>query len=382
MKRFLSLAFGWLMLVSATAETPQWRPAQIDRLLVWLDSAADDALAPVATEAPKVRAAQAAGDAAQLDIVATAAAIRLLRAELQGCCDAATRAGWKIVNTAAYGDPGAKVANAVAGDRIDALFTEARPSAPFYAALRDAYTRETDPARKSTLAANMDRWRWMPRALGHRYLLVNQAAFEATLWDDNVMVGRWRVIVGKTKSPTPIFQAMVTGVTFNPWWEIPSSIVAESVGKMMRNHPGQAAKKGYVIQNGRYRQRPGPDNSLGRMKLVMPNPYNVYLHDTPAQSLFAKNVRTFSHGCIRVGEALDLATTLLAPLQGWDRARSDEMVAAGETVTVPIAAAIPVYVTYFTAEPDGVGGIRFFPDVYHRDHAPPLTSDADTSCKA
>jgi len=376
MKRFLLIVFGWTMLVSATGETPQWRPAQVERLLVWLDSAADDALAPVSVEATRVRAALASGDTTQIDSVATAAATRLLSAEWLGCCDAATRARWKIANPASHGDPAAQVAEAVLADRIDTLFAEARPSTPYYAALRDAYTKESDPARKATLAVNMDRWRWMPRTLGKRYLLVNQAAFEATLWEGGVLVGRWRVIIGKTRLPTPIFQAKVTGVTFNPWWEIPSSIVAESVGKMMRNNPRKAASKGYVIQNGRYRQRPGPENSLGRMKLVMPNPYNVYLHDTPAQSLFLKDIRAFSHGCVRVGEALELATTLLAPVPGWDRAQTDATVAAGATVTVPLATPIPVYLAYFTAEPDGQGGIRFLPDIYQRDHKPSQSADS------
>src|SRR3546814_1081190 len=114
----------------------------------------------------------------------------------------------------------------------------------------------------------------------------------------------WQVIVGKTKTPTPVFAAQVTGVTFNPWWEIPESIVAESVGKLVRTRPAEAARRGYVVQDGRYRQRPGPQNALGRMKLMMPNPYSIYLHDTPAQSLFARDVRAFSHGCVREGGAL------------------------------------------------------------------------------
>lgn len=203
----------------------------------------------------------------------------------------------------------------------------------------------------------------MPRVLGARYLLVNTAAFEATLWDGRKQIGRWAVIVGKTGSPTPVFAATVTGVTFNPWWEIPSSIVAESVGALVRNRPAEAARKGYVVQGGRYRQRPGATNALGRMKLVMPNPYSVYLHDTPSKGLFEQDVRAFSHGCVRVGDALGLATALLATEPGWDRARTDAMVAAGRTATVPMAAPVPVYVAYFTAEPDGEGGIRYFPDV-------------------
>jgi murein L,D-transpeptidase YcbB/YkuD len=105
------------------------------------------------------------------------------------------------------------------------------------------------------------------------------------------------------------------------------------------------------------------------MKLVMPNPYNIYLHDTPAQSLFGRDVRAFSHGCVRVGDALGLATALLAPLPGWDRERVEAEIATGTTQTITLAASIPVYVAYFTAESDGQGGIRYLPDIYKRDQA-------------
>src|SRR3546814_10717218 len=98
------------------------------------------------------------------------------------------------------------------------------------------------------------------------------------------------------------------------------------------------------------------------MKLMMPNPYSIYLHDTPAQSLFERDVRAFSHGCVRVGDALGLATALLEAQSGWNRKKVDALVAAGRTVTVPLDRQMPVYVTYFTAEPDDLGGIRFFPD--------------------
>lgn len=103
------------------------------------------------------------------------------------------------------------------------------------------------------------------------------------------------------------------------------------------------------------------------MKLVMPNGYHVYLHDTPAQTLFDKDIRAFSHGCVRVGDALGLATALLSARPDWDRAKTDAMVDAGQTVTVPLPETVPVYVAYFTAEPDGIGGIRYFPDTYRRD---------------
>jgi len=364
----------------AQAPTPHWSTPQVERLIQWLDFARSDALHIADAEEPRLRAAQARGDAAELDRVATAAAVKLLDGYYRGCCDASLRSGWHIEGDRPKDDPETLVAQAVNQGAIDPLFIAAAPHPPDYRALRKAYATETDRVRKATLAANMDRWRWMPRGLGKAYLLVNAASFEATLWQDGVETGRWAVIVGKTKSPTPIFSARVTGVVLNPWWEIPSSIAAESVAAMVAKNPAAAAKRGYVYENGRYRQRPGPNNSLGRMKLVMPNPYSVYLHDTPAQALFGQDVRAYSHGCVRVGDALDLATTLLSRNGDWDRARVDAAVASGETQTVSLRESLPVYVAYFTAEPDDDGTMRFFPDIYKRDRAALSPPDGGEPC--
>lgn len=364
----------WLVLligapVQAQAPVPGWSAAQVERLIQWLDFARGDALHIAETEVPKLRAAQAGGDRAAIDRMAMAAAVKLLDGYYQGCCDASLRSGWHIAGARPQGDPAALIAAAVSGGALDPLFIAAAPHHPYYRALRTAYATETDSVRKATLAANMDRWRWMPRDLGRRYLLVNAASFEATLWEDGAAKGRWTVIVGKAKSPTPVFATRVTGVVLNPWWEIPSSIAAESVAGMVARNPAAAARRGYVYQNGRYRQRPGPNNALGRMKLVMPNPYTVYLHDTPAQALFGQDVRAYSHGCVRVGNALDLATTLLSRGSDWDRARVDAVVASGKTQTVTLNEPVSVYIAYFTAEPGDDGAIRFFPDVYKRDRA-------------
>jgi len=370
MKRALLLASLCWVSASVHAQetpTPHWTAAQARRLIEWLNAAAADGLGLVTPQARTVQAAIDNGEPLTLDVTATAASVRLLDAYRRGCCNASLRTGWHIPESNNWGGSAASVAAAVTSNQIDTLFGTARPSHPFYYALRAAYAQEKDPDRRATLAANLDRWRWMPRTLGVRYLLVNAAAFEATLWEGRQMVGRWKVVVGKTKSPTPVFGATVTGVILNPWWEIPPDIATESVATMVRNNPGAAAAKGFVLESGRYRQRPGPTNALGKMKLVMPNGFNVYLHDTPAQALFAQDVRAYSHGCVRVGDALGLVAALLSPQSGWSRDALDAAVASGQTRTVTLAAPIPVYVAYFTAEPDELGGIRYLPDIYHRD---------------
>lgn len=378
------LVVGILILNSSAlaqeVSAPHWSVSQVARLEAWLSSAADEGLGAVSPHATAVEAALRTGDPDGIDAAATDAAIELLEALRHGCCNASLRTGWHIGQDKAWPDARATVSAAVAAEGIDALFGQARPSHPFYAALREAYAREGDSGRRAALAANLDRWRWMPRNLGRRYLLVNSAAFEASLWNDGQMIGRWKVVVGKTRSPTPIFTAQVTGVILNPWWEIPRDIAKEDIAALVRDHPARAAAKGYVREGDRYRQRPGPSNALGRMKLVMPNGFNVYLHDTPSQGLFAQDRRAYSHGCVRVGDALGLVSALLAPRGDWDRNRIEAEVTSGRTQSVPLTLPIPVYVTYFTAEPDGLGNIRYFPDIYHRDLGARAPSD-DGRCE-
>lgn len=367
MKRLL-VAFLALALTSAApAPEGQWTQPQVERLIQWITTANEEGLAPAASDLPALRTAVASGDGERISRAATASATRLLTALREGCCNAALKKAWYIEQSQPWPDAGTAVAQAVVQDRLDALFAAARPTHPFYRALRTAYANETNTARRATLAANLDRWRWMPRDPGPRYLLVNTAAYEATLWEGERIAGRWSVIVGKTGSPTPVFAAQVTGVTFNPWWEIPASIARESVAAMVARDPAGAARRGYIREGNRYRQRPGPNNALGQMKLVMPNRFSVYLHDTPTRSLFQQSERAYSHGCIRVGDALGLATTLLSTGSGWTRADTDAVVASKQTRTVSLQTPIPVYIAYFTAEPGDTGGIRYFKDIYRRD---------------
>lgn len=200
--------------------------------------------------------------------------------------------------------------NMITGSPV--LFGTARPSHPFYHALREAYAHESDPARRATLAAHLDRWRWIPRACSGR----------AICWS----------------TPRPSKRAYGTGSKWSATgrlsWARPSHRRPFSV----QNRPAQAAARGHVPANGRYRQRSGPNNALGRMKLVMPNEFNIYLHDTPSQSLFGQDVRAYSHGCVRVGDALGLATFLLSSKPGWERDQVEAAVANAQTQSIPLHA--------------------------------------------
>ena len=359
MKRKLLTTIA-LMLCSAAAlpndPIPGWTPAEREQLRHWVGAAAEDAL-PVLDTAP-LAAAERSGDPAAIDAAATTLALRLARLHLLGAATSAQRAGWRIADSDASIDLHSRLERAVAINAIDLFFAGLKPQHPDYDALRSAYASETNPEHKATLARNMERWRWMPQSLGQDYVLVNAAIFEASLWRHGQRVGTWPVIVGKRSTPTPVFSATITGVTFNPWWEIPASIVREKHGRF-------PARLGYVYSGGRYRQRPGPNNALGQMKLVMPNPYHVYMHDTPSKHLFEREVRAFSHGCIRVGGALDYAATLLQGVKSRDEV--DAIVASRKTVTVDLASRLPVYVTYFTASIRQDGSLAIQPDIYGRD---------------
>ena len=258
---------------------------------------------------------------------------------------------------------------ALSNHRVRATLEGLAPQNREYRQLKAALaaTSPNDRAALLRLRANLERWRWMPRELGSRYLLVNVPAFTVTLMENGAAVVRRRVIVGKPGTPTPQFSATVTGVVFNPWWDVPDSIVRESVGKIVRSQPALARQRGYVVQGGRYRQRPGPLNALGQAKLVMANPYRVYLHDTPSRKLFDESVRAFSHGCIRTQDILGLAQDLLDGTPGWDRTEIDRAVANGATVQADLNRPIPIYVAYFTAMVEQDGSVSAFPDIYKRD---------------
>ncbi len=360
------------------AATPHWSSESLAALHHAAETAPQQAL-PAPDLAPLV-AAERLGDSAAIDHAATDLALCLARQTALGWSPASAHAAWHIADTDARIDFAGELASALGAGALEAWLSGLQPRQPGFAALLAAHAAEADPARKATLARNIERWRWLPRDPGREYLLVNAAAFRVDLWRDGKVVDSHRVIVGKVKSPTPVFSATVRGVTLNPWWDIPANIVAESVGAMVRRHPALARKRGYVWGGGRYRQRPGPGNSLGVVKLIMPNSFNVYLHDTPSKSLFDQPVRTFSHGCVRVEDPLGLAANLLGDRAS--RADIDSIVAAGRTTDLRLARSLPIFIAYFTAEAGADGAIAFHPDVYNRDRAMGDADDLRKPCPA
>ncbi len=381
MRTFLAILGGFLLSASASAQTEDhliWTEAQIAELQQLVDARASEGLGNCSiTDFDQPNSAT---DPFRRSRLASVAANELMMAYLDGCSPASARAKWNISSDDRYIDTQQLLLKALIHNDLTAYFDALQPRNPHYQALRAAYATESDEEKRATLAVNLERWRWMPLVMGDKYLLVNVASFEVSLWENHKIVRTWPVIVGKTRTPTPVMEATVSGVILNPWWEIPTSIVAEGIGSMVRNNPAAARRKGYVYQNGRYRQRPGPGNALGQMKLVMPNPYSIYLHDTPNKNRFSEAVRTFSHGCIRVGGAIDLVKTLLAGSA--TEAEVDNVLDSRKTNRLSLMNSIPVYIAYFTAEGAEDGAVLYFPDVYKRDGLKLAQNEPVTDCAA
>ena len=225
-----------------------------------------------------------------------------------------------------------------------------------------------DNKTRLKVAASLARWQALPSPPTGRWLLVNIPAFEISLYDGQKRTGTWRAIVGKPKTPTPRFVGIVTGVILNPWWDVPKSIVAESVGRMVARDPTRADAQGYVRDGERYRQRPGPHNQLGLMKLDFRNPYSIGIHDTPSRQLFEKEKRAFSHGCIRVDDPFAFAAALLGQPTSRDSINTLRETNP-DTQRLPLTEPLHVIVGYFTAEVQEDGTLRLFDDVYRLDRS-------------
>jgi murein L,D-transpeptidase YcbB/YkuD len=341
---------------------PRWSAEQLVQLKQWVDTAALDGLPRPDTAA--LEDALHSGRKARINPAATAVALKLAQMHLLGAAPAAEKAEWHIADPDAKHDVSCDLATALENDLLDDFFTGLRPDSPTYTALREALAVEPDSVRRTRIARNMERWRWLPQTLGNDYLFANAAGFDVSLVRGGREVKRWATISGKAETPTPSLMAVATAVIINPWWEVPPSI--SSVSAM-------SARGGYVRVGNRYRQKPGPGNSLGQMKVVMYNPYNIYLHDTPSRYLFGMGERAFSHGCIRVSDALGFAQAIAGSALSQDRL--DRIFKKGDaqersevvTVTVPLPRSLPVYVTYFTVDTDAKGALRFHKDIYGRD---------------
>jgi murein L,D-transpeptidase YcbB/YkuD len=225
--------------------------------------------------------------------------------------------------------------------------------------------------RVRQIEINLDRWRWLPRDLGERYIVVNIAGFQLDLVEGGAPALSMRVVAGKPTSRTPMFSGMMTNIVLNPYWNPPPGIVKKEILPHIARDSGYAEREGFeVVSTGsrvEVRQRPGPKNALGKVKFLFPNRFDVYLHDTPSRSLFSRTVRSFSHGCIRLEKPLELAEYLLKDDPAWTPKRIAAALAKGREQWVGVPRPLPVHLVYWTAWVGGAGTVQFRDDLYGRD---------------
>lgn len=247
--------------------------------------------------------------------------------------------------------------------------------------------------RVQQIRVNMERWRWMPRDLGRRHVLVNVPGFTLRAVEEGKTVLTMPVIVGSTVRRTPMFSSRITYLVFNPIWNVPPSIARKDILPRVRKDPGYLANHRFQVYAGwqpeaalldpaeidwdavgarimryRLRQMPGPDNALGRVKFMFPNAHDVYLHDTPEREKFRSAVRAFSSGCVRVGDPDGLAAFLLAGMEAWGPDRRAAVLETEEPTVVWLRRPVPVHLFYQTIWLDDAGVLQVRDDIYGRDH--------------
>ncbi len=225
--------------------------------------------------------------------------------------------------------------------------------------------------RAGQIMANLERFRWLPRELGDRYVYVNVPAFRLDAYDNGAHVLDMKVIVGSEYEDraTPAFADSMSYVEFAPYWTVPQEIADNEIWPKVEADPDYLARNDYEVVEigGRewLRQRPGDKNALGQVKFMFPNAHDIYLHDTPEHQLFERDVRALSHGCVRVSKPAELAAYALANNDGWDDARIRAAM-NGENRQVPLERKIPVYIVYFTTFVQN-DVLHFGNDIYDRD---------------
>ena len=230
--------------------------------------------------------------------------------------------------------------------------------------------------RIAQLLINLDRMRWMPSQPNGTLIIVNIPEFRLHVLENGSKVFDMDVVVGKEGHSTVEFTGTLNQIVFCPYWNIPPKIVTHEI------LPAIEKNKHYLEENQMedmgdkdgdgipdIRQLPGDKNSLGKIKFLFPNRYDIYLHDTPAKELFNRARRAFSHGCIRLADARKMATYLLRNEPGWDSTKIDEAINANQQQVVKLKNTAEVFITYYTAWVDDNGLLNFRPDVYGHDES-------------
>ena len=246
--------------------------------------------------------------------------------------------------------------------------------------------------RIQQITLNLERLRWLPEDIGNRYIFVNITDFELKVFQDDRVVMDMPIVVGKQKQRTSVFSGKMTYIELNPYWNIPKTIAAKEILPTVQKDPTYLAKKRIKVIEYRRRQEQevdpaaidwskihpdklrysfrqdfGPGNALGRIKFMFPNKFDIYLHDTPERHLFKRTQRTFSHGCIRIAQPIDLAEYLLKNENGWNRKKILAEIGKGKRQVLKLQYPIDVHILYLTTWTDHQGTVQFRNDIYQGD---------------
>lgn len=226
--------------------------------------------------------------------------------------------------------------------------------------------------RLEQIMMNLERMRWMPVEATGRLIIVNIPEFKLHMYEGKKKAFEMNVVVGKVGHNTMMFNGDLNQVVFSPYWNVPPSIVKNEILPALAKNPGylEAENMEQTGMNGDLpdiRQRPGPGNALGKVKFLFPNSFNIYFHDTPSKSLFEKDKRAFSHGCIRLAEPEKMANYLLNDQPEWTPDRINAAMNAGTEKYVKVKNPVPVMITYYTAWVDEYGRLNFRDDIYSHD---------------
>jgi len=340
-----------------------WTAAAARDLIAVLEDSRREGLRPADYGLAGLKRATENGEARALDALATTSALQLAHDYYFGRMSDRSGMRWMIERLPyeAAQFP-ARLQSAIDDGKLRDFFRALLPSDPRYAALRDALAETQAGPQRDRLRANMERWRWMPRSIAANYLYVNVPSYKLRVVHDGMPLSSYDVVVGAKETPTPQIVSPTGSLVVNPAWYVPTSIVRKSGLR-----PGRGGFVGRRLGDGStgVMQPPGPRNALGRIKFNLDNDQAIYLHDTDAKSVFSREERALSHGCVRVKDIDQLASELME--QGGDDAALEEALASNQTATLHLPQTWPVYIVYFTADTDESGDLVTYRDPYGYD---------------
>jgi len=284
----------------------------------------------------------------------------------------------------------AQLNSAVSSGNVAQSLDELAPAHPQYKGLMVALQKERQmpTGHVDQIRMNLQRWRWMPRDLGDRYVFVNVPAYQMQVMEGDKPALAMRVVVGDPKHETPLFDDEMTTVVFSPNWNVPESIIRKEMVPKLVKDPDYLERQDIevvgtsgeevdaegvdwndpsAVSGLHFRQEPGPKNALGLVKFLFPNQFDVYLHDTPQDALFNKQRRALSHGCIRLENPVALAQYVLRDRPEWTTEKIAAAMNAGREQGIPLKEHLPVHIAYFTTWVNPDGSVRYTDDPYQLD---------------